>query len=203
MLGQNKSCFCRHLCRSSDYLPSDINNHIITREPNGALPAQQKIYLSQYRGGLNCWWCPVDFHHGWLSSVRTLRSDLIIYFNKTRIYDWWWSSAHVMLWKNLSKLTQTDPELTSPLQSFIYTMIEDNEHVWLNIHIHNIWMLIQEEAGEEEWDELQSGGDAGARSIVSIRVRWMNEHVLVYKDSVSGWNRSWTCMIGQKWHMWL
>ena len=152
---------------------------------------------------VSCWFpsCLTQFSHN--TQVRFNHLFSFIYFNKTCIFDWWWSSAHVMLWNNQSKLTQTDPELTSPWQSFTYTMIEENEHVWFDIHVHNSWILIQEEAGEVEWDELQSGGNAGVRSIVSIMASWMNEHLRVYKDSVSGWNRSWTCMIGQTWDMWL
>lgn len=80
-VGHIRGCSCRHLCRSSDYLPPYINDHIITRELNAALPAQQRIFLSQYRGGLKRSWSPVDFHHAWLSSVSTLRSDLTIYFH--------------------------------------------------------------------------------------------------------------------------
>ena len=57
---------------------------------------------------------------------------------------------------------------------------------------------MQEEAGEAERDELQSVGNAGVRSIVSVRTSRMNEHHLYYKDRLSGWNRSWTLIIGQK-----
>ena len=47
-------------------------------------------------------------------------------------------------------------------------------------------------------DELQSVGNVGARSIVSIRASRMNEHRLFYKDHLSGWKimdiNNWTEM---------
>lgn len=67
------------------------------------------------------------FNHLFQQDMHFLSEAWLVWCSGTILASWSW--AH------------------NPLQGFRYTMIEENEHVWYNIQIHNR-MLIQEEAGD-------------------------------------------------------